>query len=107
MFLKNVWIFKSALQSKSSKVKPEVRPDVNNLFSVISRRLKQSLFDSDLIDWDILKPGTSGLQKQSRSANTSSNTSVHVTDSDYGLTDTSSSEEDKNLRRTTLYRINK
>ena len=65
--------------------------------------MKSSLFDSDLIDWDILKPGTSGLQKHSRSATPS----VHVTDSDYGLTDTSSSEEDKNLRRTTLYRINK
>ena len=72
-------------------------------FSVLPRRVKKSLFESDLIDWDILKPGTSGLQKKIRS----SGSSLHITDSDYGLTDTSSSEEDKNRRRTTLYRINK
>jgi len=69
----------------------------------MTRRMKQSLFDSDLIDWDILKPGTSGLQRNFRS----STSSAHVTDSDFGPTDTSSSEEDKNLRQTTLYRINK
>jgi len=58
------------------------------------RRVTQSLFESDLIDWDRLRPGTSGLQRNI-------DYSLYKKSSVYDLTDSSSEE---NINRTTLYR---